>query len=60
MLFVRGHPLSTYATEGERSHSKYVQLRTRGGGVTPHVYVRTYTIYFHVLACLSYGALYYL
>ena len=60
MLFVRGYLLSSYATDGEWSYLKCVQLCTRGGDVTPHVYVRTLTISFHVLACLSYGALHYL
>ena len=27
---------------------EYVQMCTRGGEVMPHVYVRTYTIFFHV------------
>ena len=34
---------------------------TGGGGVTPHVYVRTYTISFHVVAAfLSNSVLFYL
>ena len=28
-----------------RVHPKCVQLRIGGGGVIPHVYVRTYTLY---------------
>ena len=58
----RDHQLSTYATVGGMgSHPKCVQLRTGGGGVTPYVYVRTYTVSFHVLAALlSYSVLFYL
>ena len=56
----RGNQLSTYATgRGTGGHPKWVQLRTGGGGLTPHVYVRTYTISFHVLVgFLSYSVLF--
>ena len=52
----RGNQLSTYATSrGTSGHPKWVQLRTRRGDLTPHVYVRTYIISFYVLvAFLSY------
>ena len=33
-----------------RCHLKCAQLRTRGGGVKPHVYVCNCTISFHILA----------
>ena len=29
-------------------HPKCLQVRTGGGGVTPHLYVRSYTVSFHV------------
>ena len=46
---------------GGGGHPKYVQLRTEGWGVTLYMYVRTYTISFHVLAAfLSYSVLFYL
>ena len=46
---------------GGGGHPKCIQLRTRIAGVTPHVYVRTYTISFLVLAAfLSYSVLFYL
>ena len=51
MLFglEKGHQLSTYTTIGEMGvHTKCVQLLTVGGGVTPYVYVRTYTISYQV------------
>ena len=50
-----GHPLSMYVTRGmEGGHPKYVQVRTLGEGITSHMYVRTYTIFFcvFVLCCL--------
>ena len=58
----RVHQLSTYATVGVvRGHPKWVQLRTGRRGVALYVYVRTYTISFHVLTVfLSYGVLFYL
>ena len=47
----RGNQLSTYATgRGTGGYRKCMQLRTRGGDLTPHVHIRTYTISFHVLA----------
>ena len=59
----RGHQLSTYATGGGmgEGHPKCVQLRTGGGGVAPHVHVRTCSISFHLLAAfLSFNVLFYL
>ena len=40
------------AVVGMVGHPKCVELRTGGGGVTPYVYVRTYTISFHVFASM--------
>ena len=56
----RGNQLSAYATgRGTGGHPKWVQLRTGGGDLTPHVYLLTYTISFHVLvAFLSYSVLF--
>ena len=56
----RGNPLSTYATgRWTDGHPKCVQLRIGGRNLTPHVYVCTYTISFHVLAeFLSYSMLF--
>ena len=43
----------TYASvEGMEAHPKYAQLRTGGGGLTFYVYVRTYTISFHVFGSI--------
>ena len=59
----RDHQLSTYAAGGEwgGGHPKCVQLRTGTEGLTPHVYVRTYTIFFMFSeAFLSYSFLFYL
>ena len=43
------YQLSTYETGGGMDgHPKCMQLRTGGEAVTPHVYVHTYTISFHV------------
>ena len=44
-------------------YPKYVQLRIGGGGVTPHVYVRTCTLYkltffMFLAACLTYSVLF--
>ena len=33
-------------------YPKYVQLRTEGGGVTSCMYIRTYTIVFHVFGTI--------
>ena len=46
----RDHQPSTYATGGwmGEGHPKCVQLYTLGKSVTPHAYVRIYTISFHV------------
>ena len=66
-LVERGHQLRLYAIgnwwrmEEGRGHPKWVQLGTGSGGAKPHVYVRTYTLSFHVLAAfLSYSVLFYL
>ena len=57
---LRKGPSSMYATGGGWDHLKCVQLCTGRGCVTPHVYVRTYTISFHVSAVfLSYSVLFY-
>ena len=40
------------AVVGMVGHPKCVELRTGGGGVTPYVYVRTYTISFHVFGSM--------
>ena len=64
----RGHQLSMCATGRGRGtggrmggHPKWVKLRIGGGSVTPHVYVRTYNISFHVFgSILSYSVLFYL
>ena len=50
-----GHPLSMYVTRRvEGGHPKCLQMCTGERGITLHVYVRTYTISFHVfvLWCL--------
>ena len=56
----RGNQLSTYATcWGTDGYPKCVQLVTGGRDLTSPVYVRTYTISFHVLeAFLSYSVLF--
>ena len=38
--------------ENGANHPKWVQLRIGGGGVTLHVYVRTYTLSFHVFGII--------
>ena len=54
-----GHQLSAYATGrgiggagGRGGHLKCVKLHIGGESVTPHVYVRTYTISFHVFGSI--------
>ena len=37
---------------GNVGSSKMRKLRTEGGGVTPYVYVRTYTATFHVFGII--------
>ena len=56
----RGNQLSTYATcRGTDGHPKCVQLVTGGRDLTSPVYVRIYTISFHVLAAfLLYSVLF--
>ena len=52
----RGHQLSTQATGvGIGGHPKCVQVRIGGGGVTPHVYVRTYLFSYFLSALLHYS-----
>ena len=42
----RGHQLGTYATGGRMGvHRKCIELSSEGGGATPHVYVRTCTLF---------------
>ena len=60
----RVRQFSTYATSGEMDgcrgetsgpgHAKCVKLRTMGGGVMPHVYIRIYisfTSHTHLFSC---------
>ena len=56
------HQLSLLTTSGGmKGHPKCIQPLTGGGGVTPHVFERTYTVSFHFLAgFLSCGILFYL
>ena len=46
--FIGLRPLSTYSAGRKGSHPKCMQLHTRGADVMPHVYVCTYTVFFHV------------
>ena len=53
----RRHELSAYPTGGDigggkGGQPKCVKLRIGGGSVIPHVYVRTYTISFHVFGSI--------
>ena len=47
----KGHQLSTYVTGGGKEVIQNgLQLRTEG--VTPHLYVHTYTISFQLFGCI--------
>ena len=45
---LKNGPSIEYVLVGDGGHPKYVQPRTGERGVKPHVYVRTYTVPFHV------------
>ena len=58
----RDHQLSAYLTGGGiGGYPKCVKLRIGGGSITLNVYLRTYTILFHVFgSILFYSVLFYL
>ena len=49
----KGPPIKyVHNWRGDGGSSEVLQLRTGGGSVTPHVYVRTCTISFHVFGSI--------